>query len=140
MVNNKKNIIDLVEERMKRGEISPIVLPDTDDDPFAQVKYIFNWLGDQFNSKSSQSNYKDTALSAYLRYLESTNDYRESEDASFLLSQHWDDFALVRFKTWFETNNVKGEVGYMGPKTQPGLFSALRMTMKLAMREKLAAC
>ncbi len=136
-----EDIIKIAEYKLKKGEISPIVLPDpTQNDPYAQVKYIFEWMASLYQKRSSATNYRHTALGQYLRYLEACNDYRgDGADIKFRLDERWDDYCLVRYKTWFDDNNIEGEDGYLSPTTIPGVFSAIRMTIRLAKKEGIAA-
>lgn len=135
------DIVKFTDHKVNKDLVSPLNLPVPDEnDPYVEVKYMFEWMAGLCSSKSTASNYRHTALRNYIRYLEDTNDFKGPDEGNiFEISERWDDFCLVRFKSWFDDNNIKNSEYYLSGQTRETLFSALRKTINMAKKEGVAA-
>ncbi|WP_417900117.1 site-specific integrase [Bacillus haimaensis] len=106
--------------------------------PYAQVDFIFQQVGNLKHNKATQSNYK-SALYYYKRFLQDTNNYdnRLSEDSRFFLNEYWDEFSLSKVKKYIDNNNIKGMDGYLTSNTLVGYFSCIRNVMEEAVHHNL---
>ena len=141
MPKKKTNVLKLADLMIKTGEVSPLILPaPSTEDPYSEITYIFNWVSSLYTSDSSASNFKNSGLAHYVRYLNDTNDFREGgKREPFKIAERWDEYCLVRYKSWLDDNNIPGTEHYLASKTVPGIISAIRIVIQMAMKEGLTA-
>ncbi|MFE4115791.1 site-specific integrase [Priestia sp. YIM B13448] len=116
-------------------------LPDpTIENPYVQVDFIFQLIASQKHNVSTQSNYK-SASTFYKKYLQETYNYDErlKNDPRFYLHKYWDEFALVKVKSYIDQNNIRENKGYLTSHTIVGHFSAIRNVMEEAVSNKVTA-
>ncbi|MBP0597762.1 site-specific integrase [Herbaspirillum sp. LeCh32-8] len=75
----------------------------TDEDPFAQIKWIFEERRKRTPSNSGKKNYA-SALQYYLRFIEETEGNRP-----FVLKERWGLFSLIQYVSWM--NALRDENG-----------------------------
>lgn len=115
------------------SEASYYGLPNTTaEHPFAQVEWIFEKRLSRVLSSDGKTNYR-YALRFYLKFLQETEG-----NAPFLLKEHWDSLALVRFRTWLLTQE-KNDTTQFGSHTLIGVVSAVRQVMTEAVTLELTA-
>lgn len=109
-------------------------LPEpTFEDPYAQVKYIFNIVSDTKSNTSTKKNYLN-GCNFYIRYLEKNGefDFSLQNDPRFYLKKHWDEFCLIKLESYISETNQKNKEGYLTSYTIAGLISAIRKVMEYA--------
>lgn len=105
----------------------------TVENPFAQVKFIFQTVAGIKYSSSTKRNYLN-GCTFYLKFLESTKNYDITleEDPRFYLKKHWDEFSLLKVEQYLSETNIKGTIGYLTSHTIVGYISSIRKVMKYA--------
>lgn len=94
----------------------------TAEHPFAQVNWIFEQRLSRVPTESGKENYR-YALGFYLDFLQET-----VGAAPFALRERWDSLALVRFRTWLLTRELK-DGAQLASHTLVGIVSSVRQTM-----------
>ncbi len=126
------------EVKVEKLTLKEMIPEPTYKKPYAQVDFIFQQIASLKYNRHTQENYK-TALAFYKKFLKETNNYDNSlsSDPRFYLKKHWDEFALLKVKTYIDTNNIKGTEGYLTSHTIAGHFSAIRHVIEEAVGNKL---
>ncbi|MFD4928736.1 site-specific integrase [Peribacillus butanolivorans] len=112
----------------------------TVENPYAQVKFIFETVAKTKNSRSTIQNFRN-ACSFYIRFLEDTRNYDISlaEEPRFYLKKHWDEYCLLKVERYLSETNIKGNEGYLTSHTITGYISSLRQVMVYAGNHNLCS-
>ncbi|MBX9996065.1 tyrosine-type recombinase/integrase [Priestia aryabhattai] len=123
---------------MEKLTLKEIIPEPTYKNPYAQVDFIFQQVASLKHNPHTQDNYRN-GLAFYKKFLKETNNYDDSlnSDPRFYLKKHWDEFTLLKVKTYIDTNNIKGTEGYLTSYTISGYFSAIRNVIEEAVGNKL---
>jgi len=112
----------------------------TVENPFAQVKFIFQTVAGVKYSSSTKQNYLN-GCTFYLKFLEATKNYDSTleDDPRFYLKKHWDEFSLLKVEQYLSETNIKGTIGYLTSHTVIGYISSIRKVMEYAFFHNLCS-
>ncbi|MDO1447417.1 tyrosine-type recombinase/integrase [Rhodocytophaga aerolata] len=119
--------------------LAKILPKPTTEDPYAQLKFIFNRVANLKISKSTKENFK-TALSFYINtYLPKTHNFdsKLENNKLFFLNEQWDKFALHNVEKYFKKYNVEGSKTRLSSFTVTSHMSAIRQVMEYALFHQL---